>query len=169
MLLKDHRVRSGPEHGFCVSQWSLHRQTPREQLCSNNSSELHSQNLLMLWRWGCCENTANLCARFAPDETGPLCAEQLLWFGLLQTNIFHICVPFHFSCSEQACVSEVVMMCYCSWWAFSGPTFLPFPDDSWPRGLRVLFCLIFVVLGIEPRVLCVQGKCSPTELHELCS
>lgn len=72
---------------------------------------------------------ANLRARFAPDETEPLSAEQLLWFGLRQMNIY---VPFHFSCSGQACVSEVVMMCLCSWWAFSGPTFLLFPDDSWP-------------------------------------
>lgn len=71
----------------------------------------------MLWHRGCCENMANLLARFAPDETEQLCAEQLLWFDLLQTNIFHICVPFHFSWSGQACVSEVVMMCLRSWWA----------------------------------------------------
>lgn len=42
--LKDRRVHSGPEHGFC---WPLHLawQTPPEQLCSNNSSELHPQLL----------------------------------------------------------------------------------------------------------------------------
>lgn len=72
-------------------RWPLHRAclTPPEQLCSNNSSELHPQLLAgspepvtalalgMLSKhspWAC----------YAPDEQ--LCFEQLMWFCLLSSD-----------------------------------------------------------------------------------